>query len=106
VGSTSIYNWLCLFGIPTLVIALGKYLHSVIKRIHEDNNAIKLGVQAVLRAEMIDYYNEWRHSPTGVPLHVREAYENCWVQYEALGANGVMSDIHNEFMSLPLGELK
>jgi hypothetical protein len=102
----TVYNWLCLLGIPTLVIALVKYLHSVIKKNHEDTKALKLGMQAVLRNQMIEYYNKWRHNPDGVPLYVRDAYENCWIQYEALGANGVMSDMHDKFMALQVGEIE
>ena len=36
------------------------------------------------------------------PLYARDNYENMWIQYESLGANGVMSDFHNKFMNLPV----
>lgn len=32
----------------------------------------------------------------------RDDFENCWVQYHALGANGVMDDIHQKFLALPI----
>ena len=39
-----------------------------------------------------------------VLYYAKENFENMWVQYESLGANGVMSDIHNKFMNLPIDE--
>jgi hypothetical protein len=96
----TVYNWLCLFGVPTFIAAVIKYIYSVIK----DIKALKLGIQAVLRSQMIEDYQKWRDCPDGVPLYVRESFVNCWEQYEALGANGVMSDLHNRFMALPIGE--
>jgi hypothetical protein len=32
---------------------------------------------------------------------VKDNFENLWIQYEALGENGVMKKIHDEFVSLP-----
>lgn len=63
-------------------------------------NAVCLGVQAVLRSQMIDDYNKW--SERGyAPIYAKENFENCWNQYEALGANGVMNNIRQKFMALP-----
>lgn len=89
----TIYNWLCLFGVPALLAAVAKYLLTQIK-------AIKLGLQALLRAQLIDDYNKW--SDRGyAPIYARENFENCWKQYHSLGANGVMDDIHVKFLELP-----
>lgn len=62
--------------------------------------AMKLGVQALLRAQMIDEYNKW-HEKGYAPVHVRDNFENCWKHYHALGVNGVMDGLHDEFMTLP-----
>ncbi len=49
---------------------------------------------------MISEYNKW--SERGyAPIYARESFENCWQQYHALGANGVMDDIHERFLALP-----
>lgn len=66
----------------------------------KENKALKNGLQALLRAQMINDYNKWT-SKGYAPIYARDNFENCWEQYEALGENGVMTDIHNKFMALP-----
>ena len=92
------YNWLTLFGVPALAAGLLKYLHTQIK-------GIKLGVQALLRARMYDDYNHYTDKGYA-PIYARENFENCWAQYHALGANGVMDDLHNKFLRLPTESTK
>jgi hypothetical protein len=90
----TIYEWLCIFGIPAVVVAI---LNIVFNQIR----GVKLGVQALLRAQMIHDYNKW--SELGyAPIYARENFQNCWSQYHSLGANGVMDDIHNKFLALPI----
>lgn len=100
----SIYQILCLFGIPsllvTIVVALFKYLFNENKKNREDTKAVKLGVQALLRAQMIADYNKWSEKGFA-PIYARQNFENCWQQYHSLGANGVMDDIHIKFLELP-----
>lgn len=92
-GPMTIYQWLCLFSVPAALAAILKYLFSQIK-------AIKMGLQALLRAQLISDYNKWSEKEYA-PIYARQNFENCWVQYHALGANGVMDDIHEKFMRLP-----
>lgn len=86
-----------LFGVPavilTAVIAGAKYMMAQIK-------GVRRGVQALLRAEMIDMYNHYMEK-AHAPIYARENFENLWRQYHALGANGVMDDIKKRFMALP-----
>lgn len=97
----STYQILCLLGIPSLVGALGGWIFSNFKRVNSDMDATKLGIQALLRAQMISDYNKW--SAKGyAPIYARDNFENVWKQYHALGANGVMDDIHDKFMALPI----
>ena len=53
------YQWLCLLGIPALIAGVFKYLHTLIKRNADDNKALKLGVQALLRSQMISDFNKY-----------------------------------------------
>lgn len=99
-----VYEWLCVFGVPALIVAvisaLFTYLCKQTKKNRDDTKAVKLGVQALLRAQMIGDYNKW--SERGyAPIYARQNFENCWEQYHSLGANGVMDDIHKKFLSLP-----
>ena len=90
----SLYQWLCLLGVPALVIAIVKYLLSQIK-------GVRMGVKALLRAQMINDYNKWMECGWA-PIYARQNFENCWEQYHALkGPNGVMDDLHNKFLGLP-----
>lgn len=89
----NIYQWLCVFSVPTLIFAIVKFLLNQIK-------GVRLGVQALLRAQMIEDYNKWEEKGYA-PIYARQNFENCWKQYHALGANGVMDDLHKKFLELP-----
>lgn len=90
----TVYDWIRLLGLPTIVVGILKVVFSHIK-------GVKLGVQALLRAQMIQDYN--KYSELGyAPIYARENFQNCWLQYHSLGANGVMDDIHNKFLRLPI----
>lgn len=96
----TIYQVLCLIGIPGLIAAVFKYLYSLIKKNAEDNQAVKLGIQALLRSQMIADYH--KYSEKGyAPIYARDNFENCWMQYHSLGVNGVMDDLHKKFLELP-----
>lgn len=85
------WGWMLSFG--SFMVALFSYVFVRIR-------ALSLGVQALLRAQMINDYN--RYSSKGyAPIYARESFENCWHQYERLGKNGVMQDIRNKFLALP-----
>lgn len=89
----NLYQWLCLLGVPAIIAGTFKAVFSQIK-------AVKLGIQALLRTQMIHDYN--KYSELGyAPIYAKENFQNCWTQYHALGANGVMDDIHNKFLALP-----
>lgn len=89
----TIYQWLCLLGVPALLAAGAKYILTQIK-------GIKLGVQALLRAQMIAEYNKWEERGYA-PIYARQNFDNCWEHYHNLGANGVMDDLHKKFLQLP-----
>ena len=94
----TLLEWLAYLGIPALVVGAVILLF---KTIFTNIKGVKLGVQALLRAQMIHDYNKW--SERGhAPIYARENFENCWEQYHSLGANGVMDDIHNKFLALPI----
>lgn len=100
----NIYQWLCVLGIPALIVAvisaLFTYLCKQTKKNRDDTKAVKQGVQALLRAQMIEDYNKWSEKGYA-PIYARQNFENCWKHYHSLGANGVMDDIHLKFLTLP-----
>ena len=82
--------------IVSVVGVLGAALSYILTHIR----ALQSGVQALLRAEMIDMYNHYKEKGHA-PIYARENFDNLWQQYHALGANGVMDDIKKRFMALP-----
>lgn len=96
----TVYQWLCLFSVPALILMIVKYVLNQIKQNRKDTEAVKLGLQALLRSQMISDYN--KYSEKGfAPVYARDNFENCWKQYHSLGANGVMDDLHEKFLDLP-----
>lgn len=94
------YQILCLIGVPGFIAGVLGYVVSAIRKTKEDNKSLKLGVQALLRSQMIKDWN--KYSKCGyAPVYARDNFENCWKQYHALGANGVMDNIHERFLELP-----
>lgn len=89
-------NWVWLLSFVTVV---GSLLTYVIVQIR----AVKRGLQALLRAQMIADYNHYSEKGFA-PIYAKQNFENCWINYEALYKNGVMKDIHDRFMALPTGK--
>lgn len=89
-------NWLWLLSFTTVVGGALGYVVIQIK-------AVKQGLQALLRAQMISDYNHYSEKGYA-PIYARQNFENCWVNYERLYKNGVMADIHDKFMRLPTRE--
>lgn len=96
----TVYQWLCLLGVPALIAGGFKYLYSSLKKNTADTEAVKIGIQALLRSQMIADYNKWTDRGYA-PIYARDNFENCWKQYHALGVNGVMNDLHEKFLELP-----
>lgn len=94
------YQILSLLGIGGLLSGMWLKAVQFMGQLKKENKAQQLGIQALLRAQMISEYNHW--SDKGfAPIWARQNFENLWVQYEALGENGVMNDIHQKFLALP-----
>lgn len=92
----TIYQVLTLLGFGTIIPSVLIWVWKQIK-------GIKKGVQALLRAQMIDDYNKWMERGYA-PIYARQNFENCWAQYHSLGVNGVMDDLHAKFLELPTEE--
>lgn len=93
------YQWVSLLGVPSVMSILVWFYH-IIKKQSVQYVALKMGLQAMLRAQMINDYNYWSEKGYA-PVYARQNFENLWEQYHALGANGVMNDIHERFLDLP-----
>ena len=63
--------------------------------------AVKRGVQALLRDRLMAGYKFYR-AQGFADEDDRSNLENVYIQYHALGANGVMDDLREKFLSLPV----
>ena len=81
-------------GIPALL--LGVIITSWVQI-----SAVKKGVQALLRDRLLQGYKYYR-AQGWADEDDRSNMENVYVQYHALGANGVMDNLHDRFLQLPM----
>lgn len=83
-----------IFGIITkaILVRLGKQ--------ETRQKAVEMGVQALLRDRMLHSYNKYIEVGYA-PIFAKENFENMYQQYHGLGGNGVMTQLHAEFMELP-----
>lgn len=110
------YQFLCLIGAPslfsgTILFVVRSFISHERKRNDETKSKLEetekktvatmLGIQALLRAQMIADYNRY-HEKGYAPIYARDNFENCWKQYHNLGANGVMDGVREQFMTLPI----
>ena len=63
--------------------------------------AVKRGVQALLRDRLLQGYKFYR-AQGWADEDDRSNLENVYVQYHKLGANGVMDNLHDRFLQLPI----
>ena len=91
----NIYQIISIIGLSSILTVVGL--------IYIREKSLRLGVQALLRAEMINDYYKYMEKGYA-PLHVKENFENCYKQYHILGANGFMDKLREEFMELPISK--
>ena len=86
-----------------ILLGLEGAFSSVVIWVWNQVKGVRKGVQALLRAQMINDYNKWSEKGYA-PIYARQNFENCWEQYHSLGVNGVMDDLHMKFLELPTEE--
>ena len=104
IGAPSLFSGAILFVVRSFISHERKRNDETKSKLEETEKktvATMLGIQALLRAQMIADYNHY-HEKGYAPIYAQENFENCWKQYHSLGANGVMDNIHEKFMSLPI----
>ena len=96
-------NWLTIFGVPSLIAALVAYVRGKFKKEKLETDALKLGIQALLRDRLYQLYRCCRDKGFA-EMSERQNFENMYKQYHNLGANGVMDDIRGKLLGLPTKE--
>lgn len=63
--------------------------------------AMRKGLRAMLRADLIRLYNKYHDELGYCPLYVKQALEDEYKQYHALKGNGVGTNVYEALMNLP-----
>lgn len=63
--------------------------------------AMRKGIKALLRADLIRMYNKYYEGLGYCPIYVQQALTEEYKQYHALKGNGVGTKLYNAIMSLP-----
>lgn len=88
-----------LFG-SGIIVSVARYILNRQKKNDAETKAVALGVQALLRDRLKSEYND-AVKRGYASISDKENFENMWQQYHNLGKNGVMDEIHEEYLSLP-----
>ena len=81
--------------------ALGTYIITEIRIRKRKRNALRSGVQALLRDRIIQAYNHYVKEKKWIPIYAKESLVASYESYEALGANGDIDDLMAEINALP-----
>lgn len=69
--------------------------------LYKQVSAMRKGMRALLRADLIRLYNKYHDELGYCPLYVKQALEDEYRQYEALHGNGVGTNMYEGLMALP-----
>lgn len=66
----------------------------------KQNDALKAGLQALLRDRIIQAYNHYVQNRGWIPIYAKESIDACYRSYEALGDNGVIDNLMQQINEL------
>ena len=80
--------------------AVISYLFALYSAKKKENNALKAGLQALLRDRIIQAYNHYVQDKGWIPIYAKESIDACYKSYEALGDNGVIDNLMEQINEL------
>ncbi len=86
--------------IGTAILGLFSRFIIKFKKMQTRQAATELGVQALLRAEIIHIYNKYMDRGE-MPIYERENVAELYKQYNNLGGNGVIKELIEKLNNLP-----
>ena len=81
--------------------ALLSFVVSAVAYIYYQVIAMRKGIRALLRADLIRLYNKYHDDHGYCPLYVKQSLEDEYKQYHTLKGNGVGTQMYNALMALP-----
>ena len=82
------------------VISLVGALMSTVKRSRQRQEAVELGLQSLLRAELIRQHEKWSDQHF-CPIYAKEALRRTYESYHLLGGNDIATGLYNDTVALP-----
>ncbi len=82
------------------------YIFALYRQKKKENDALKAGLQALLRDRIIQAYNHYVDDRGWIPIYALESINTCYKSYEALGENGVIDGLMEQLNDLPNYDLK
>lgn len=89
--------------IPFLCGGAFSLLGVIVSRVklgRKKQDALALGLQCLLRAEIIHQYEKW-HDRGYCPIYAKEALKRAYDSYHTLGGNDVATGLYKDTMELP-----
>lgn len=80
--------------------AVISYLFALYRAKKKQNDALKAGLQALLRDRIIQAYNHYVQDRGWIPIYAKESIDACYKSYEALGDNGVIDNLMQQLNEL------
>ena len=77
------------------------YVLMLYRQKKKENDALKAGLQALLRDRIIQAYNHYCDDKKWIPIYALESINACYKSYEALGENGVINGLMEQLNDLP-----
>ncbi len=77
------------------------YIFALYRQKKKENDALKAGLQALLRDRIIQAYNHYVQDKGWIPIYAKESINACYRSYEALGENGVINDLMKQLNEIP-----
>lgn len=81
--------------------AVISYMFALYRAKKRENDALRAGVQALLRDRIIQAYNHYVCEKGWIPIYAKESIDACYKSYEALGDNGVIDSLMERLNELP-----
>ena len=76
-------------------------LFSILSYMYYQIMAMRKGIRALLRADLISLYNKYHDDLGYCPLYVKQSLEEEYKQYHTLKGNGVGTNMYKALMALP-----
>lgn len=71
---------------------------TAIKMSQDQNDAMRLGLQAILRENIVANYNKYKNKGY-MPIYARESVKKIYEAYEGLGGNDVAHNLYEKMLS-------